>query len=1370
MSYPISERIRTERNRHGWNQADLARRLGFVGQQTISRWERGASRPERKTISRLAELLELDANQLFREAGYASATADSPRELERPIRPLVSRLPLDKLSPDQFEQFMHDLVRLEQQDQKIKVHRFGTQGETQYGIDLIVQRGKKTIATVQCKRRKSFGPAAVRAAVSAVRIEADRHYLALTRPASPGARLEMRNHPRWTLWDIDDISQEVRLLPMDQQVRLVDTYFPWYREDFLGVPAPSPWLTIDEFFQTDSVDKLYSHKWALVGRHDVVERVESFLAGTDRAALLKGRGGIGKTRLLLEVGKKAEGEDKTDVRLLSSGAEVKPEDFELLPQAAKLLIMMDDVHERADVDYLLAGIWRVRPDAKVLLAVRPYGLTQLYYQLGRIGLHSLDTQSFEIDDLRFEDAESLAREILGSGSNKAVSRSIADISRDCPLITVVGAGLIKRGILTPSQIDSNEEIRSEILRRFKDSIVAGAYGRNIELGNSVLAGIALLQPFSIADNNFQTALEEITGVSFDRVMPHIRSFQDAGVLLRRGNSLRVIPDLLGDVILLQACFDEQSGASTGLIERSYKAIKGEPLQNAFVNTSRIDWQIRKGDTSLASPVDQLWNDVIVGFKKGDIHERKRVLRLVKRAAYFRPDRALELVSWAIGNPTDNIAGLGSYEYTYRDVLQDLPSVLRLVAYDFDYMEEACNLLWTLAQADDRKTNPHPDHPLRVLTDLAEYGQGKPVLYHERLLDVAQNWFAKMDAGSSLWSPFDVLEPLLATEGADQHSSGRTISFSPFGINPTAVEKLRDRVVKIALEEARNDDLGRAVRGVNAIASSLQYPHGIWGRRPDETERKTWEPLFVKTINSLRSVAADDTLDPVISVAIGRAVRWHADYLTGKVRSTARNILRLLPATLEHEMALLMADTWDLLRNPEKDYRRAEQQLQNRVNKCATSLVDLYGDNEIVEILERRIDAQIVSFGTDQGNPGQLVWALVFMRPSVGLALCTRIADRPESVLINVLSICLGQLLQNEPKPAMDLIQLLLEQQSLPITRSVAHAFGWNRGPRKDVLSGEVELLKNLAVHPDPHVRRHIPFAAHFIVESEGDKYQAIEVITSTKFDDSALVAKEFFSAMEPHGRIKWKDIPEEEADTILEQLRRCPSIDEYFITEFLSELSKTCPERVIRLLKERIEFAERADPDVDYRALPFRWHSQLKVRECKQIPAILDDVLTWIAERPAPWQRRRIGRELFRATAVNYDELVIKVLVEAMHTGSEDKVNAVAAVLAAAPVSFVLENVDMVRSILVQAAARGDKCLKRFNDALFESAISNDGEATWGRWPFSTEQLAQCRENADHSLPGSVEYRFYKSLERFCDETTHADAIEDEMLFDDREW
>ena len=51
--------------------------------------------------------------------------------------------------------------------------------------------------------------------------------------------------------DAKDLSFAVRnLKDRDAALRLVDTYFPGYREPFLGVRAPGPWLTCDEFFRS----------------------------------------------------------------------------------------------------------------------------------------------------------------------------------------------------------------------------------------------------------------------------------------------------------------------------------------------------------------------------------------------------------------------------------------------------------------------------------------------------------------------------------------------------------------------------------------------------------------------------------------------------------------------------------------------------------------------------------------------------------------------------------------------------------------------------------------------------------------------------------------------------------------------------------------------------------------------------------------------------------------------------------------------------------------------------------------------------------------------------------------------------------------
>ena len=103
MSYKIGNIIKTEREKRGWDQAALAGQLGGkVRQQAVSGWERGNSRPKREMIARLAELFEIEAEELLQAAGYLNSTVDNPENVILPIRPRATTLPLDKMPFDSF--------------------------------------------------------------------------------------------------------------------------------------------------------------------------------------------------------------------------------------------------------------------------------------------------------------------------------------------------------------------------------------------------------------------------------------------------------------------------------------------------------------------------------------------------------------------------------------------------------------------------------------------------------------------------------------------------------------------------------------------------------------------------------------------------------------------------------------------------------------------------------------------------------------------------------------------------------------------------------------------------------------------------------------------------------------------------------------------------------------------------------------------------------------------------------------------------------------------------------------------------------------------------------------------------------------------
>src|SRR5690606_36592734 len=204
---------------------------------------------------------------------------------------------------------------------------------------------------------------------------------------------------------------------------------------------------------------------------------------------------------------------------------------------------------------------------------------------------------------------------------------------------------------------------------------------------------------------------------------------------------------------------------------------------------------------------------------------------------------------------------------YRSVLQALPPVLKLAAMSVDTLPEALAQLWELAQSDERPTNQHPEHALRALRELAAFGLAKPVWFNDQIVDIASTWFVD---GQRL-SPFEVFEPMLATEGEESSARGHTITFQPYSLNPQSVMPVRQRVIDIAFEELGSSNLRRSGAAAEFLKSAVRYPTGLFGRSVSSGERDEWTPGFVTTIDRLGTIAATNVLDPAVLVSIRHAL-------------------------------------------------------------------------------------------------------------------------------------------------------------------------------------------------------------------------------------------------------------------------------------------------------------------------------------------------------------------------------------------------------------------------------------------------------------------------------------------------------------------
>jgi transcriptional regulator with XRE-family HTH domain len=1366
MAANFGEIVRQARMQRGWDQAELARRLGLVRQQAVSRWENGASRPRRAMVAQLADLLDLDVDVLLPAAGYLGAIADKPAEAGLPVRPLLEKLPFDELSPDDFEQFSTDLAKA-LHPRASSVSRNGAQGSRQDGVDVIIRYGDARPDGIQCKREKQFGPTKIAKAVGELHMKVGRCFIYLSRVATADARKEIAKHSRWELLDAKDLSSAVRnLKDRDAALRLVDTYFPGYREPFLGVRAPGPWLTCDEFFRSASSDRIYTHRWQLVGRSEQLAGLLAFTASDEsQFAVLIGRGGIGKSRLLRELALTGEREGASTFRFAARNTEIGPADFEQLPPGEGLVVVVDDVSEGPEVISLIYGMQRARPDAKIIVSMRPQQLAALTASLGQAGIHPSELARCDMDDLSYVDAEALAGQALGPDVNPALAGRLAGVGRDCPLLIVVGAALIRRGMLDPARLESDDPLRSEIMVAFRKALTGDPAEGDPETRQEILKGIAAFQPFRLDQPAFRSALAGLTGRAFDQLMPHLRHLEDAGVLTRRGTAIRIIPDLLGDAVLAEACLDLRSGTSTGYLERVLGGVEGECLLNVFVNASRVDWQFRNISGSLTA---SLWETVTREFQAGGNETRLGLLTVLRKVAYFQPGQTIALARWTIANPAEDAeeaAGPWHYQATHRMVLEELAAVLGNAAYHAGHLREAAELLWALARHDTRPLNRYPEHPVRILQSLAEYSPGKPWEFYEVPIAAAQDWLRDPEVAEWPCSPFEVLSPMLATEIMDRVPDTLALRLRTYAVNAEAVRGVRGRVLDLAFAEARNPDPKRAVKAIEAIGNSLRYPAGMLDRSVSPEERAAWTPLFEETISRLGEFAAGEAVDPAVVVAIRAALWWHAQYSETATRTAAQAAWAHLPETAAYNLALVLHDGWGHFLPRGSNFTETKSLREQKLQEAADQAIAAWSDTELADQLEERLAVERLVFGGKSGDAGPFVWTLTGARPSVAEEICRRVAERPQSVLRDLFRMALSRLASMSADTALLQARDLLATHDTVVACYVADAYGLSLEERDTLLGEEADLLRSLAMHDDPQVRRFTVIASFRLARRH--RALAVELVTSVRFGDSADVAEDVAGAFGQHGFLSWADFAPGLARHFLDQLRECPSIDGYQVGVLLAEIAKSDASELLTLLMERVELAESREGSLDgYDPLPHTWHVPLPFRSDARYAGLLRTVLDWMSAGIESFVHRMVGAEIFAAVAGDFDAQVTAVLLESVESGQRERVMAAAAVLRHAPAALAW-NTDFVIRAMRAAAWYDEECLQAVSTGLQAAVV--DG-ATPSRSPAPDGNGDKAAAIAASMPPGSIEQKFYQSLKETQGKLADMWGSARDNLADHRNW
>ena len=1289
-------------------------------QQTVSRWEAGLSRPREKQLPLIASLLGTKVDELRVAAGYAVKTA---------VATFDQPFPVDALTPESFERFCAYLLQRLYCD--ATVHQMGNRGHTQDGTDIVVTLANGDVLSFQCKRTEEFGPQKVHTAVAKHTVKAAKKFIVLSRVASPQAREAASAHKGWDLWDKDDLSLKVRELPKVDQVGLVDIFFAGRRFELLGITEEGVWETTSEFFAPfANAGGLFNHLWKLVGREKALAQLNQHLKDKGaRVVFLVGSGGSGKSRVLKEAIESYEASNKAiTVRFLARTAEITKKSLEELGGKPSLLIV-DDAHDRTDLS-LLFQFAATMKHVRLVVALRPYGLEHLKAQASNFSLAEA-AREVRLEPLTKAEAEDLAKQVLKKEKGPIqTAKDIAVLTYDCPLATVVGAQVVAREKKHFDLAKNEDAFRSTLFGRF-ESVIAGELGQKSdgEPIKKLLGVLALFQPFYLDDRALLALVEKL-----ENIRPHdtnrlLKLLIDAGVLFKRGAKYRLSPDVLADYIIEAKCVGARS-QSTGYAEMAFDAADDRLVENLLLNLGKLDWRLSNGDASNSNLLDGIWAKLQPRSEYQDAH-----IAAVKAVAFYQPLRAIVF---------------GEALMRRGEFTNQLPNIFKYAAYNIQHLARACTALWQLGKDDSRELHSHPDHPIRILSELCEVQPNKPLSYNKALVDFGLELAADLNEWSAHYTPLDVLTAIFKTEGHTTSSRNHTLTFLPFTVSPKAVRKLRERVVGLVIDLLSNNNTRVATRAADAVGEALRYPIGVFNAKISEAVRDEWTQLFCDTLQSLERAVRANQYDPLVLVGIAKAVSWHAQYSGSDTSKGAKKVQKALSFSLDYRVLATMADGYgmELRRIDSKDF---EARWDKHLKSLAADVIARYPDGDD---LRRYMAAQLYHMQQGASARGASPFVLYgnLLRASQPLVRATidNALDDPDSITAQFAGDALRTMWLNDPKEARRTVSAYLKSGQVNLMFYVGRAIAALDFKQREYGEEEAEAIEALITSETEGVVSAGIYAIRSVSLSSPE--EALRLVQLVNVGNSHRLADELLCLFGFGAELPFERLGRADVKLLFAKLMPVNELTGHWTEVFLANASLAFPEETLRFFIERVERAVK-EKNWEYRPAnhgPYIY-VPLKFNESPKYGALLAALIHWMGSSAYEADQKFLfdyrSRELFEAAFGKFDDEVLKFIERWSETADEAGFAVIANILDEAPDTFVFTQKDLVLCLLTRAQRVSPKVFKDVGSALYRAAVGGMRQGTAGE-PFPRDVAAkeECEKILSKLSKFSPAYELYNEL------------------------
>jgi hypothetical protein len=1118
---------------------------------------------------------------------------------------------------------------------------------------------------------------------------------------------------------------------------------------------------------------LFDFNQRLQGRRSRLAELNAFLADpAQRIAVLPGRGGIGKTKLLRDWSAGVAG---WKILWVSQHGMWHEGSVSEIPSTDTVLIA-DDAHLYDDIDKII-GLISSRGSGpellKLVIATRPSGIGRIDEMLARLASSIAVVRFKKLPIVSLGATAEIAKEVLGLVYEQRADQ-LAWVSRDTPLITVVGGKLIARGQITPDLLVNDKDFRREVFSKFHEERT-GELPASGRTKNVLLSLIAAVQPVYPDRDNFIPRAAAFLSLRPDEIHDGLDFLETREVLVRGAGRLRIVPDLFADYLLeLASIYDD--GRSKGYADSVFAHFEKTHFVNLLRNFGELDWRITH-DGKDSRILDEIWSLILKRFQRQNATERRHFLRTVQQIVPYQQERVHRLAKIAMDKPVPP-SGASIIRSTQEDILALLPPLLGVTIFHDKSSADAFARLWKLAHNPSSEVSRPAQRTLRSAIGYERYkylsDNGSMLTFAEKLADTTSSFDGE-------FTPFDLFTELLEREVEINEWRGGSFRLMWHPVPYVLTRELRERVLHL-LDLATYSPCPRvAVLAVRSFVRALGefHPHLSSGPTTEELAWQDKERLAV--LEMLRRRISHDSLSLPLAWKLHRILRSveGSEHQSESVKAVATSLHLELP----HPDRFALFDLF--CTNEYEDPGEGGFPSEGRRDREDAGIADFEanvtnGEDQVgvVEELLQRATSAGIRPQSMESMLSRMCRSREFLKGLSEYAL-----KHPDSIVAGRVGVAISCWRYTDRAEFARYGMLFDRSEHVRIAQSVAA--GVSQGPIEEPLGQEdLDILTVLAGRDEPGILHTIIYGLKRLTRIASFRPAALDLIAGLKIGNHSGLAREYCDIFSPWG-LSAAMLTPALAEKMLANLVDVDELNDHSFDHLLVNISGVTSGAVVSFLEARIlHAAELAEPEAEedeeeYEPIPSHFSPSV-LRGARNTPEYQDTLRRLIElMKKYPEHETQVASIFWHMADVwPVDEPgteAFAALDGLLHTSDSDDARILLRSLDHAPLGLTISHPMFALHVLWSCADFGEElkeaaifCLVNRCFASGGAQAVQPGSPIMVRSGLAEPWRQKVQEILSNCLPDTLAYELFKSIEDASSPVFHTIDVS-EFLRDEEE-